>query len=248
MLDPFAELDDLLTPPLTHASPAPALPPAPAPVQPVAPAVPPQAPAPIPAAAPAEAMQAALAAFLEGAGVPNAPTGGDPEAALRAVGQVFRVMTEGLREVLMSRAAIKGEMRVEQTMIRASNNNALKFSVTPEDAVLALLSAGRPGYMPPLTAAREAFDDIKTHELAVMTGVQTALVGLLRRFDPDGLEQHLSQGMLSSLVPAARKARLWDSFRDMYKTIASEAEDDFQAVFGRAFAKAYMAQTRKEQG
>ena len=100
--------------------------------------------------------------------------------------------------------------------------------------------------MPPVAAAQEAFDDLKMHELAVMAGVQTALVSLLRRFDPDALESRLTQGMLSSIVPAARKARLWDSFRDIYKTIASEAEDDFQAVFGRAFAKAYNAQTRKE--
>jgi type VI secretion system FHA domain protein len=187
-----------------------------------------------------------LRAFLEGAGVPAAPAGADPQASLRAYGQVFRAMTEGLREVVMARTAIKGEMRIEQTMIRSTNNNPLKFSMTPDDAVLAMLSAGRPGYMPALTATKEAVDDIKTHELAVMVGVRSALEGLLRRFNPDSLESRLTQGMLSSVLPAARKARLWDSFRDTYKTIASEAEDDFQAVFGREFAKAYMAQARKE--
>ncbi len=146
----------------------------------------------------------------------------------------------------MARTAIKGEMRIEQTMIRSTNNNPLKFSMTPDDAVLAMLSAGRPGYMPALTATKEAVDDIKTHELAVMVGVRSALEGLLRRFNPDALESRLAQGMLSSVLPAARKARLWDSFRDTYKSIASEAEDDFQAVFGREFAKAYTAQARKE--
>lgn len=244
--DPFAELDDLLAPPQPVA-------PAPPPPLPVAAPPPPAAVAPAPAPAPVapqaaapDAVRAAMQAFLDGAGVPTAPVGADPEATMRALGQVFRVMTEGLREVLMSRAAIKGELRVEQTMIRATNNNALKFSMTPEDAVIALMSVGRPGYMPPLAAAREAFDDLKTHELAVMAGVQTALVGLLRRFDPDALEARLAKGALSSVLPGARKARLWDSFRDTYKTIASEAEDDFQAVFGRAFAKAYMAQSRKD--
>ena len=164
---------------------------------------------------------------------------------MRLAGEVFRTLTEGLREVLMSRATVKGELRVEQTMIKSAGNNPLKFSITPEDAVLALLSSGRPGYMPAITAAREAFDDIKTHELAVMAGVQTALVSLLRRFDPDALEARLVQGILATVLPATRKARLWENFRDTYKTIATEAEDDFQAVFGRAFAKAYMAQARK---
>jgi type VI secretion system FHA domain protein len=199
------------------------------------------------AAMPADAALAALRAFLEGAGVPKAPVTGDPEATLRHLGEVFHTLVSGLRDVLMSRAAIKGELRIEQTLLKATDNNALKFSFSPEEAVISLLNRDRPGYMEPLAAAHEAFDDIKMHEFAVMAGVQTALMALLRRFDPDTLEGRLSQGILSGMVPAARKARLWDSFRDVYGTIASEAEDDFQAVFGRAFAKAYEAQSRKRK-
>ena len=266
--DPFAELDSLMAPPAAAPPPpAAAMPPpppapmtaptpqqAPAPPQTAAPQIPvpqtvaPQAAPPVqsPAASQAEAMQAALRLVLEGAGVPGMPAGADAEAALRNVGQVFRALTEGLREVLMSRAAIKGELRVEQTLLKSSNNNALKFSFSPDDAVVALLSAGRPGYMAPIAATREAFHDIKTHELAVMAGVQTALTGLLQRFSPETLESRITAGKLSSVLPGARKARLWDSFRELYATIASEAEDDFQAVFGRAFAKAYKAQVQRE--
>ena len=260
--DPFG-FDDLIAPP----APPPPAPPLPARLPPVAqarpptpdpfaePAPPPSStptptptPRPLPPAPGAEAGAAALAAFLDGAGVPKAQVADDPEAAMRAIGQVFRALTEGLREVLMSRAAIKGELRVEQTLLKSANNNALKFSFSPEDAVTALLSTGRPGYMPPLAAAKEAFDDIKTHELAVMAGVQTALMSLLKRFDPDALEARLTQGKLESVLPGARKARLWDSYRELYRTVASEAEDDFQAVFGRAFAKAYSAQAGSLQG
>lgn len=240
--DPFAEADHP-----ARAAPQPQ-PPQAAWAEPV-PA--PRAPPPVaPAAPPVATGQDPMRAFLEGAGLPpNAIPGllaGDQEATMRTLGQVFRAMSDGVREVLMSRAAIKGELRVEQTLLRSSNNNPLKFSITPEDALLALLTPGRPGYMPALAATLEAFDDIKTHELAVMAGVQTALVGLLKRFDPDALEARLAPGGLASVLPAARKARLWEAFRDTYQTIATEAEDDFQAVFGRAFAKAYMAQTRKE--
>jgi type VI secretion system protein len=188
---------------------------------------------------------AGLAAFLQGAGVPQARVADDPQVALNHIGQVFRALTEGLRDVLMSRAAIKSELRVEQTLLKSTNNNALKFSFSPDEAVIALLNTGRPGYMAPLAATREAFDDIKRHELAVMVGVQTALVDLLKRFDPEVLESHLTQGKFANMLPATRKARLWDSFQDLYNTIALESEDDFQAVFGRAFAKAYEAQTRK---
>ncbi len=130
-------------------------------------------------------------------------------------------------------------------MLRSRDNNALKFSVTPEEAVAALLLPNRAGYKPPLDAAREAFRDIQSHELAVMAGVQTALVGLLKRFDPASLEARLQPGRLDGILPSARKARIWELFCTTYKDIAAEAEDDFQSVFGREFAKAYDAQVRK---
>jgi type VI secretion system protein len=228
-----------------------------------APAAPPVAP--VPAAALAMPVQpptaadvsdqpagvdarAAFRAFLEGAGAVGSPLidEANAEAGLRAAGEVFRAMAEGLREILISRAAIKSEMRIEATMIAAQGNNALKFSVTPEDAVAALLAPKRRGYMAPLAAAKEAVSDIKDHEIAVMAGVQTALLSLLRRFDPDELEKRLSLGGLSAVLPGARKSRYWDSFRQVYGDITREAEDDFQAVFGRQFAKAYTEQTRKD--
>jgi len=208
----------------------------------------PSAPGPaaahIPAAKPADAA-ALIAGFLEGAGVADLNLGADPEAAMRAAGAVFRALVEGLRQVLISRAAIKNEFRVEQTMLRARDNNALKFSVTTEDALAALLQPDRPGYQPPLTAAQEAFDDVRGHELAVMAGVQTALMALLRRFEPGALEKRLMPGMLGSLLPAARKARTWELFCATYKDIAHDAEGDFQSVFGREFARAYDEQARK---
>ena len=278
--DPFAGLDDLLSPggagaapnlaqpfPATAEQAAPAQPPfaqplpaQPLPAQPVpaqaapsVPVMPPPAsqPAMHPAAraappSPAQPPPGSLKAFMEGAGLTGLPEPSDPDATLRQAGQVFRALAEGLREVLMSRAAIKGELRVEQTLLKSQGNNALKFSLSPDDALAALLSPVRPGYMPPLAATKEAFDDIKTHELAVMAGVQTALVALLQRFDPDALDAKLAQNRLGGMMPAARKARLWETFCELYKTIASEAEDDFQAVFGRTFAKAYTAQTKKE--
>jgi type VI secretion system protein len=186
-----------------------------------------------------------VAAFLDGAGVADLNLGADPEAAMRAAGAVFRALVDGLRQVLISRAAIKNEFRVEQTMLRARDNNALKFSVTIEDALAALLQPSRPGYQPPLKATQEAFDDVRGHELAVMAGMQTALMSLLRRFEPGALEKRLMPGMLDSLLPGARKARTWELFCATYKDIAREAEGDFQSVFGREFARAYDEQARK---
>jgi type VI secretion system protein len=235
--DPFDDLlDDAPKPPPPRPVAAP--PPAPA-VQ----AAPPPAAA---AAAPPAAPAALLAAFLEGAGVNRRDLQvADQEAAMRAIGALFRALVAGTREVLMSRAEIKHEMRVEQTMIRAQDNNPLKFSISAEEAVLALLRPDRPGYKPPLASVEEAFSDMRSHEMAVMAGMQTGLIALLKRFDPAGLEARLQRGMLDGILPVARRARFWELFCATYKDIAREAEDDFHAVFGRDFARAYDAQVRK---
>lgn len=219
-------------------------------------AAPPVARRPVPRPAPAVAAASLptplaadatrlVAAFLAGAGVADLNLGADPEGAMRAAGALFRALVEGLRQVLFSRAAIKNEFRVEQTMLRARDNNVLKFAVTTEDALTALLQPNRPGYQEPLTAAQEAFDDVRGHELAVMAGMQTALMALLRRFEPGALEKRLMPGMLDNLLPAARKARTWELFCATYKDIARDAEGDFQSVFGREFARAYDEQVRK---
>ena len=167
----------------------------------------------------------------------------DLETYFRMVGELFGMMVESVRDVLMSRAAIKGEFGVERTMLRSRDNNALKFSVTPADAVAALLQPGRPGYMTPARATKEAFDDIRSHQIAVMAGVQAALFQLLKTFDPALLETRLQKGSkLQSLIPGARQGKLWDAFCATYKEIARDADSDFQEVFGREFAKAYNEQ------
>ena len=99
--------------------------------------------------------------------------------------------------------------------------------------------------MPPDRAAREAFDDIRMHQLAVMAGVQAALFNLLRTFDPAALEARLQKAtMIETILPGARRAKLWEAFCATYKDIARDADSDFQAVFGREFARAYTEQMR----
>jgi predicted component of type VI protein secretion system len=115
------------------------------------------APAPVeqaaiaPASPPASGDAAGFAAFAAGAGIAGTPTG-EPSATLAALGAAFRATVSGLRRLLIARATIKGEFRMEQTMIRASGNNPLKFSADDNDALAALLCIGRQGGMTPAQA------------------------------------------------------------------------------------------------
>lgn len=179
-----------------------------------------------------------LAAFLQGAGLPDVdPT--DPEATMRALGAAFRAVVSGLRGVLIARASIKSEFRIEQTMIRARGNNPLKFSSGDDDALSALLGTGRRVDMAPAAAMTDALSDIRLHELATMAAMQSAVRALMEGLDPAKIRTASEQGGGMSVLPAQRKARAWDAFEALHTKTIQALSDDFDSVFGKAFARAY---------
>jgi len=188
-----------------------------------------------------------LAAFLRGAGLdPAMVPGDDPERTLETAGALFSAAVAGMIDVLGTRSEVRNEFRLTQTVIRPTENNPLKFSASATDALRVLLSRNASGYMSAQAAMNEAVDDVKAHQIAVMAGVQAAVQGLLKRFDPEALERRFAQER-GVAVLGSRKARCWDAFVRLYGEIAEEAEDDFHAVLGREFAKAYEACARNRR-
>lgn len=178
-----------------------------------------------------------MTAFLRGAGMPDA-TIGEPAALFEELGRAFRVLVSELRAALIARAAVKGEFRIEQTIIRSSGNNPLKFSSGDDDALTALLGSGRRVDMRPAAAIADALRDLRLHELATMSAMQTAVRTLLQQFDPAALRREAEEGGLA-LVPGQRKARAWELFEKRHARIVQALADDFDSVFGKAFARAY---------
>jgi len=195
------------------------------------------APAAAAAAAPPQAGNDLLAAFLRGAGLADLrPT--DPVAAMEALGAAFRAVVGGLRQAMIARAAIKGEFRIEQTIIRSRGNNPLKFSADDEDALAALLGIGRHSDMDAVAAVSDALRDIRLHELATVAAMQSAVRALLAEFDPARLRQAAEHSALR-VMTAQRKADAWDAFEALHARITQALMDDFDSVFGKAFARAY---------
>ena len=159
---------------------------------------------------------------------------------MHLLGTLLRESLGGAVQLLVARAALKREMRAEMTMIVARENNPLKFSPSVEVALQHLLGPPTPGFMPPGPAVRDAFNDLRAHQLGVMAGMRAALDGVLQRFDPQQLEAKLShRSAITSLIPGARKARLWESFQELFTQLQHEAQDDFDELFGKAFLRAY---------
>ncbi|MGA7980925.1 MAG: type VI secretion system-associated FHA domain protein TagH [Chromatiaceae bacterium] len=229
-------------PPLADVSPVPE----PArPRTPPAPGTPREPPAEVPQAQ--EEYLTALTAFFTGLGTGELPASAEARAELmRTAGLLLRTVTQGLMTVLMTRASFKSELRLEMTTIRSADNNPYKFSVDVDDALGRLLLRQSRGFLPPIEATREAFDDIQAHEMAMIAGLRAALGALLARFDPADLERRFSkQSVLDNLVPMAKKAKYWDLFTEVYSEVAKDAAEGFLSLFRDEFNRAYEAQSAR---
>ncbi|HEU4844236.1 MAG TPA: type VI secretion system-associated FHA domain protein TagH [Burkholderiaceae bacterium] len=237
----------------------------------VAPAVPPVASTPAPPAASAPAIASVpapsgtpvsttstgapqgadlqvLQALLRGLGVPDITPARAPADTAELVGAMLREAVSGTMAVLLARAMTKRETRLEVTVLGAHANNPLKFFPDAETALTQMLTGTGGGYMPPVRAIGTAFDDLKSHELAVIAGMQAALSGVLARFDPARIEAAMEPGgVMDKMMGASRKARMWDRMVKQYGAIAREADDDFQRLFGDKFAAAYEEQIGRLQ-
>jgi type VI secretion system FHA domain protein len=205
-----------------------------------------------PAAVPAggAGARAAVKAFLEGAGladkeIPDA----EIEAFLQQSGKIMRAAVEGAMALLAARATAKKELRAEdRTMVASKDNNPLKLMSDPQEALAFLLDTRdrTGGFLDPVRAVGDAFDDLRAHELALFAGLRAALLGAIQRFDPKALEAELEKS--AGGLGLNRKAKLWELFAGYQQKLARDAEDDFNKVFGREFMGTYMEQVKRLRG
>jgi type VI secretion system FHA domain protein len=203
-----------------------------------------------PAGATSATNNQAVQAFLTGLGLEELRI--SPEqvpAFMRTVGEVLKESIAGTFNVLRSRTNIKSEFRMSMTTIQAVENNPLKFSINVQEAIRNMFLNTSDSYLPPVEAMREGFEDIEGHQLAVMAGTQAAIAALMKRFQPDFLEDTFDRTVSrAGLLPGGKKSKYWDAYEDYYKNLAASVEDNFQNMFGEEFARAYENQVNRLLG
>lgn len=185
-------------------------------------------------------------AFLDGAGLgPLAVPQPTPEL-LGSIGAMFSIAVDGLHKLVAMRALAKDEMHTDMTVIQGRGNNPLKFAPDAAVALQALLQPPARGFLDGPAALRDAMVALQSHQVGMAAGMRSAVEAGLQRFDPVKLEARLTaRSVFDSLLPAHRRARLWELYLEHYESLRQEAQDDFQHFFGEAFREAYEAQIRK---
>lgn len=185
-------------------------------------------------------------AVLRGAGLDAATPLQLDAAMMERLGALLRAATGGTLELLRSRALAKRSIRAEGTLIAARSNNPLKFTPDAAEAMAMLLAPkGLPGFLAPVQALDNAYDDLRIHQLAMLAGMRAALHDMIARLSPEATEQEEGAARgLAQRFPALREAALWRRHKAAYERMQAELDDVFEATFGREFVKAYEAQAK----
>jgi len=240
--DPAALMDDEPEPVdnlLDEAPPTPASEPAPEPTPESTPEPTPEptpAPAPAPAHSAVPTASADWAAFYEGAGMgPEELRLSDD--ALRKLGVMYRQVVLGMSDLMRDRAEFKDEFRVQKTVLAIGRNNPLKH-LPPQDAAKVLLGDPLPGFQDSEESIRGAFEDLKRHQLAMLAGVQRAVLAVFERLSPEEIEK-LAEKANGSKKMLSRKVNPWDLYATVFEALKKDATSNANGVMSVAFREGY---------
>ncbi|GAC1407148.1 MAG: hypothetical protein NVSMB6_04410 [Burkholderiaceae bacterium] len=190
---------------------------------------------------PADA-DALLQAFLSGAGIPSLTlsSGMTPEL-MYMLGGLLATAVDGTVNLLSMRSLVKREANADVTMVVVRNNNPLKFLPDGAAVLTQMLRKRMPGFLPPVEAMRDAYIDLHAHQLGLLSGLHARLNEQHSQLDPARIEAgNDTRARLDWLLPANRKARLWDRYRAIHSELATptQAQITRDAAFLAAYERA----------
>ncbi|WP_295634855.1 type VI secretion system-associated FHA domain protein TagH [Novosphingobium sp.] len=187
---------------------------------------------------PAPASGPDWAAFYEGAGLTPEDLALPPDAMHR-LGVMYRQVVLGLCDILQDRAAFKDEFRVERTQLSIGRNNPLKH-LPAIDAAKVLLGPPLPGFMGSEDALRTSFEDLKKHQLAMLAGVQQAMMVAFDRLAPAEIQKLTEKaGAGKKGLLGRRSPDTWAIYVTVFEALKRDATSNANGVMSMAFREGY---------
>ncbi|MBC7414403.1 MAG: type VI secretion system-associated FHA domain protein TagH [Herminiimonas sp.] len=193
--------------------------------------------------------QMLLQAFLKGAGIPGITlTGGLTPEFMETVGALLATAIDGTVDLIGRRASVKREVNADVTMVVVRNNNPLKFLPDGATVLTQMLRKRMPGFMGPVDAMQDAFDDLQAHQLGLMAGMQASLLDLHRQLAPDTIDaDHAAASRMERLFPVHRKAALWDRYCKLHQLLGNKVQVESHLLTGKVFLRAYEVASEQYQ-
>lgn len=184
---------------------------------------------------------ALLARFAKGANLPpNGLAVQDAGDLMERLGRVLLQVTTSMKQLLDARSQSKRLAgSSSHTMIAALDNNPLKFSPTPAEAMRTMLGPASTSYLDAEQAFIQGFDDLKTHQIKVLSAMQLALEKLVDDLDPKSIEASLGEpkGPMSWL--GSQRGQLWTMYKARWQSKKSRHGGGLRELFMEYFAECY---------
>jgi type VI secretion system protein ImpI len=195
----------------------------------------------VPAAERSSPEREFLRRFAVRAGLPESVfNNADAGEKAEELADILRTTIAELMQLLKARSEAKRFTRsAHQTMVQATDNNPLKFSPTPEEALRLLFGTPSHSYLSGPRALQQSFADLKSHQLNSYSAMQAAVRMLADDLDPEKIEQSIDADGGLSAVLASRRARLWDAYVARWRTKTKRHDDGLVDVFMLYFAECY---------
>jgi type VI secretion system protein ImpI len=175
------------------------------------------------------------------AGVPlDVFTSRNPDELADEIGGVLRLVAENLGQMLASRAESKTLMRSSsRTMIRAVENNPLKFAGSPAEALGIMFGPRTRNYLDARATIERSFGDLKTHQILTFSAMQGALDALFEDLAPERIDHSVEPEKGIGALISSRKAKLWDIYVERWRAKTKRADGRLLEAFIALFAQAY---------
>lgn len=176
--------------------------------------------------------------FAKGAGLPeDAFDKMDAAQLAETAGALLHMTVSHLMALLQARAEAKAISRSgKRTMVRAAENNPLKFMPTAEEALQVMLLPRGEGYLGAKQTLESTFADLKLHHFALLAATQAAANELLTELSPDAVKK--SSETKKSLLGSG-KGKLWDDIVERWTIKGGKRENGMLEAFLDAFAEHY---------
>jgi type VI secretion system protein ImpI len=184
-----------------------------------------------------------IAALCKGAGIdPLALPAEVRMSSLQHAGQLLRETLVGFTELARTRADFASEFGISSGARRRDATSPL-VQIAAVEQILEMMLAGRgPGDTRAIDEVRGEFARARHHEIAVAAALREALAAVIEKLNPDVLEEQLGR-RAAGAGDASLQARLWNRYRDLFRSTVQSGDSGLPAVFLVAFARAYEAVT-----
>ena len=124
---------------------------------------------------------------------------------MHELGTILKSMSDGTVRLMHSRSMTKHEMLANVTIIASAGNNPIKFAPDGTAALQQMLGKRFSGFMQPIAAIEDAFDDLSAHQLGLLAGARRAALELIEQLNPNRQWQSTNSRCRKAYCPSSGK-------------------------------------------